>query len=827
MSDDTSLRALAERLGILSSYLSQDGSQLRSTSDETRVAILAVMGYDASSEARAHALLEELKERERERVAEPACVVRESELRASESGGLRFHVPESWGVRAGERVGYVLAIQSEGRDSRVRESSEARGHEGSESRIREVQESRIREGGEPRIREGGADVGEGGYFTVGLAPPPAPGYYDLRVTISAHGRRSDARQRLMVVPERCVIPERRGFGIVANLYSIRGARSWGVGDLTDLAALARWSGEGGAAFVGVNPLHALRTVGSEVSPYSPVSRLYRNSAYLDVEAVPELAECEEAWALLGSDAVRAELARLRTSDRVEYERKARLARPILDALYRCFARGSDSGPGSPSGRGGRGGGSAGGEERQRAYAEYREREGRALDDFAVFMALDEHISQASSEPVTWQNWPGEYQVADSPAVGGFVRSHEREVDFHRWLQFELDRQLSAAAAAGSGAGLAMGLYQDLAVASAPYGSDVWARPAIHASGASIGAPPDDYSATGQNWGLAPLDPHRLRDDGYRFWTALVRSALRHAGAIRIDHVLGLFRQFWIPAGMSGADGAYVRFPTRDLMGILALESARANAVIVGEDLGTVPPEVPGTLREWGILGTRVLLFERERDRTFRPATSYEPLSLATADTHDLPTLAGFWEGRDIELAAELGRIAGADAERAALRSRQNDRRLLADRLIADGAWEPDRRASSKEGAASARANLAPAPGEGTSSAAERASASAPASSPTSGPTSGSTSGSTSGDEPLPLPDATGLVKAVHRFLCSTPAVLVGISLDDLAGETEPVNLPGVSAEHFASWTRRMRTPLAKLLSRDRLIPPSGCQERSE
>ncbi len=697
MPHDTALRELAERLGILSSYLSQDGSQIRSTSDETRVAILAAMGYDASSEERARAVLAELREREAERVAEPVRVVRESELR------------------------------------------------------------------------GGGD----GRSPIPLEPPLGPGYHDVRIEVSAGGRRVETSQRLIVVPDRCVTPERPGYGIIANLYSIRGARSWGVGDLTDLAELARWSGEHGAAFVGVNPLHALRTVGGEVSPYSPVSRLYRNPAYLDIEAIPELAWCAEARAMLGEDSLQAELARIRSSDRVEYERSARLARPILEALHRCFME-----------RGG---------ERHRAYASYREREGRALDEFATFMALDEHFVRGSNASVTWQQWPEEYRIPASPVVREFARAHERKIDFHCWLQFELDRQLGVAADAGAKAGLSIGLYQDLAVASAPYGSDVWARPDLHATGVTFGAPPDDYSATGQNWGLTPLDPHRLRDDGYRFWIALVRSALRHAGAVRIDHVLGLFRQFWIPAGMSGADGAYVRFPTHDLMGILALESALHHAVIVGEDLGTVPPEVPGTLREWGILGTRVLLFERERDGAFHPAASYEPLSLATADTHDLPTLAGFWEGKDVRLAARLGRFPDADAERAAFRARQNDRRLLTDRLIADGALGAD-------GCNSTDVERAPA------AIGEPRQSQLPPQPPHPLPDPGTIG------KPVALPDSATFRDAVHRFLSSTPAALVGISLDDLTGETEPVNVPGVTAEHFASWTRRMRTPLAELVA---------------
>jgi 4-alpha-glucanotransferase len=762
MSHDTSLRALAERLGILSTYLSQDGSQLRSTSDETRIAILAAMGRDASSETLARAALDEIAEREAERIAEPAHVVRAAELRAPRAvaGGLRFRVPASWGVPAGARTKYELSITGEN------------------------------EGAPGVARSGEATTGDDGSFAIAVDPAPAPGYYDLAIAISARGRVGEARQRLVVVPERCVAPDRRAFGIIANLYSVRGARSWSVGDLTDLSELARWSGERGAAFVGVNPLHAIRTVGGEVSPYSPVSRLYRNSAYLDIEAIPELEECPEARAMLGDDSIRAELVRLRSSDRVEYWARARVARPILEALHRCFLARSGSGrpaptsrigspgapgvPGVPGVRDARvatGAGGAG-DERRNAYAAYREREGGALDDFATFMALDEHFVREGNVSVTWQRWPAEYRSPGSRAVREFARAHEREVDFHRWLQFELDRQLARAAVAGASAGLSLGIYQDLAVASAPYGSDAWSRQSIHASGVTFGAPPDDYSATGQNWGLLPLDPHRLREDGYRFWSALLRSSLRHAGAIRIDHVLGLFRQFWIPAGMDGSTGAYVRFPTADLMGILALESAKNGAVIVGEDLGTVPAEVPGVLREWGILGTRVLLFERDHDRTFRPAAGYEPLSLATADTHDLPTLPAFWEGRDIALATEVGRIATPDAERAALRSRQADRRLLSERLIADGALGADRSGRSTERPATAE-----------------------------------------------------LVKAVHRFLCSTPAVLVGISLDDLAGESEPVNLPGVSAERFASWTRRMRVPLGQLMAREDLLPPDGCEER--
>ncbi|HEY9449695.1 MAG TPA: 4-alpha-glucanotransferase, partial [Gemmatimonadaceae bacterium] len=561
----------------------------------------------------------------------------------------------------------------------------------------------------------------------------------LRLAICSQGRTREAEQTLIVAPSACVTPSRRSFGIVANLYSVRSARNWGVGNLGDLGELARWSGERGATFVGVNPLHAIRNRGGEVSPYNPVSRLYRNPIYLDIEAIPELADCAEARAMLASESVRAELARLRAGDYVAYERIASLERPILAALHRAFVERNAGDPGTLGPRG-------------RAYAVYLEREGAALTAFALFQALDEHFARSRVVPPTWHEWPAPYRNPASPEVAAFRESHESEVDFHRWLQFELDRQLALAALSGRRAGLSMGLYQDLAVASAASGSDAWAHQNLFAIGVSIGAPPDNYSAIGQDWGAPPLNPHRLFEDRYRYWIALVRSALRHAGALRIDHVLGLFRQFWIPAGMTGERGAYVRFPTNDLLGIVALESLRHRAVIVGEDLGTVPAEVPGILGQWGILGTRVMFFERETDGAFRPASSYEPLALATADTHDMPTVAGFWQERDIDLKRELGLLKSGAEERAARLARERDRLALLARLTADGALP-------------------------------------------------------SGGAP---PSGTELRGAVHRFICSTPAVLAGISLDDITGETDQVNVPGLGADTFPSWTRRMRAPLESL-----------------
>ncbi|MDQ3949226.1 MAG: 4-alpha-glucanotransferase, partial [Gemmatimonadota bacterium] len=357
----------------------------------------------------------------------------------------------------------------------------------------------------------------------------------------------------------------------------------------------------------------------------------------------------------------------------------------------------------------------------------------------------------------WRTWPHEFRSPKSPAVREFRRTYAELIDFHRWLQFETDRQLGEAAERARKSGMAIGLYQDLAIGTSPAGSDTWSSPDLFARGVCVGAPPDPYSATGQNWGLPPIDPRRLKEDGYRYFIGLVRAAFRHAGALRIDHVMGLFRVFWIPDGHSGTDGAYVRYPSDELLGILALESVRNNALVVGEDLGTVPPDVPPALAKWGVLSSKVLYFERADDGSFRPAEHYAAEALATANTHDMATLAGFWEGRDVELRAEVGLIE-KDAVNAAREERARDKRQLLRALnksrVLRERIDPD-----------------------------------------------------ANDPQIPSAELRG---AVHDFLALTPSVLVGVALDDVAGEGDPVNVPGVSPDEHPSWTRRMSKSLTQL-----------------
>jgi 4-alpha-glucanotransferase len=683
----TALTELAAHCGILDSYVPLTGGAPRVTPDETREAILAAMGFDVSSDAAAQRALEELRGWEATAEIDPVRVVRQG----------AHHVA----VRATGREEYVLQMDDE-----------------NYNRIE---------------REGVVTPDANGIATIELPPDLPHGYYGLRLYI----RCREFVQRLIVTPASCPVPDQRAFGIIANLYSLRGARDFGVGSFGDLATLAEWSARQGAAFVGVNPLHALRNAGNDISPYRPLSRIYRNPLYLDIEAIPEFAESHDARARLAKPWRQAELAALRESDRVEYERIAALQRPILESLYGTFeARhlGRDT-------------------ERGRAYERYVEQEGLPLERFARHRALEEHFSAKQGARVTWRDWHRDVHDPQSPHVGIFAGVRAHVVRFHQWIQFELDRQLALAAQRGADAGLSIGLYQDLAIGCADDGADVWANQDLFLDGVSLGAPPDDYAADGQNWGIPPMDPRRLRQRRYDYFITVIRAALRHSGALRVDHVLGLFRQFWIPRGMAGSRGAYVRFPVHDLLGILALESTRQRALIVGEDLGTVPPEVPGTLKSWGVLSSRVMLFQHEADGAFRPAASYEPLSLTTADTHDMAPLEGWWRGRDLELREQLGLFENSAAAAAARTARARERTGLAERLAAEG--------------------VIPA-----------------------------VEAVQQGGEPL----RTG----VHRFLRRTPALLVGLSLDDLTGEVEPVNVPGVSPERFPSWTRRMKTPLDSL-----------------
>jgi 4-alpha-glucanotransferase len=713
MQNQSPLERLAATVGILPEYVDQTGTETRVTSDETRIDILALMGIDASTSNRAQEALEVLEARARSRLLAPVRVVRKT---AADGSEVRLRIPCGISAGAKQPISWSLELVTEN-------------------------------GGSERF-EGVSEPERNGGVRLSLPETPPPGYHTVRVSARLGGAERSAEQSLIVVPDTCPsvgeLARRDSVcGITANLYTVRSEDNWGIGDLSDLGALLEWAAEVGGAFVGINPLHALRNRGLDVSPYSPVSRVFRNAIYLDIAAIPELEGSPEAQRMLGSATLRDERDALRSSGRIEYKRVMALKRRVLEVLHGTFTARRATGAG----------------ERGREYRRYVESQGEPLELFATFEALTDHLGLDN-----WREWPEQYRDPHSPQVAAFQGEHAEAVDFHRWLQYELDRQLGAAAERGARAGLPIGVYQDLAIGTSPAGADIWANPHLFLSGVSIGAPPDDYSASGQNWGLPPLDPRALHEDAYRYWITLVRASLRHAGALRIDHAMGLFRQFWIPDGMEGKRGAYVRFPADDLLGILTLEARRNGALVVGEDLGTVPPEVPPTLHRHNILSSRVFYFEQGA-HGFHAAAQYEPMALVTANTHDMPTLAGYWRGRDIEIKRELGIIESDEeaGERAA--AREGERRAILERLAADGVLTEAREPS--------------------------------------------------GDAELR--------GAIHAFLCRTPSAMVGLSLDDLVGEVEPVNVPGVSPERCSPWTRKLSVPIEALRRDPEVKAALGCE----
>jgi 4-alpha-glucanotransferase len=514
-----------------------------------------------------------------------------------------------------------------------------------------------------------------------------------------------------------------------------------MGDFTDLAQLCRAAGRLSAVTVGINPLHALfASEPLHSSPYSPSSRSQLDYLYIDPAAVPGFADD----AAIRSLAPAAALANVRGSELIDHAAVAALKRPVLEALYRRF-RDTHLKTRTKHGR---------------AFRRFQREGGEALTAFATFEALHEQQNGGAGR-FSWRDWPAALRDPHSGAVAEFARAHAQRVEFFQFLQWQADAQLGAAAEAGRAAGLALGLYRDLAVGVNPLGAAAWADQGLVVPGMAIGAPPDPLSRAGQDWGLAPINPLMLRQCGFRPFIAALRANMRHAGVLRIDHVMSLARLYWVPAGRSAVAGAYVRYPFAELLRLVALESCRHGCAVVGEDLGTVPSGFRETMQAANLLSYRVVMFERRHDGNFIPPGEYPPLAAASAATHDLATLKGFWLGRDIAWRQRLSLYPDAAAEMADLSDRYTARWQLLEAMAREGLMRGERFGEFL-------------PHEG---------------------------------EPVYTEE---LGEAILAFLARSRARLMLVQIEDVAGEVEQANLPGTSDAH-PNWRRRLSAPLDAIL----------------
>lgn len=705
------LDQLCERCGVLPEYRDIWGNA-HHTSDAAKRALLAAMGVAANTEDEIARSLHGFERREWERPLSPVQVVRE----AARPHRVAISLPA-----AEEQLTYCWCLRRES-------GAEERG-EFSPFALEEV---------------GRRDFDERTFVrrVLALVLPLEPGYHRFAIE-RGDGKGLTGEMSLIVAPAACYEPpviqgDGRVWGFAAQLYGIRSERNWGIGDFGDLRRMIEFCGEVGAGTVLLNPLHALfPDAPDHASPYSPSNRAYFNTLYLDVDAIADFAECAEAQAMVHAPQFQAQLRALRAAGQVDYRGVAEVKSKVLDRLYGHFrahhlARHTD---------------------RARAFRAFQSEHGESLRKQALFEALQEHFRAQDSGVWGWPAWPEAYLDQHAPEVAAFCDVHLDRVEFFEYLQWQAAGQLAAAGTRSWELGLGIGIMLDLAIGVAEGGAATWTRRELYALGASTGAPPDEINRLGQDWGLPPWIPHQLTAAAYEPFIEILRANMRDSGALRMDHVMGLQRLFWVARGLPVAEGAYVAYPFEDLLGILALESQRNRCLVVGEDIGTVPDEVRHALQPMGVLSTRLLYFERQDDGRLKPPQAYPVNAVAAVTTHDLPTLAGFWQGLDIDLRAQLHLFPDDEVRNHQVIARSEDGAQLLVALEGEGVLPPG-----------------------------------------------------SGLQPVAFPEMTAeLAAAVYTYLARAPSKLLLVQMEDGFGVREQPNLPGTMEPAYPCW--RLKMPL--------------------
>ncbi len=704
------LESAARACGIENGFWDIWGNY-HATPPEVTQAILESLGMDAGTEGDLQRSLMDRSRREWERLVAPSVVASESRPRI-----LAVQVPS-------DSLGQQVQINVQREDGSTASFA--------------VTLSELPDGGSADL-DGRTWIRK----QVRLPDDLPLGYHDVTVSLGS----VTATTRYIVTPDHAWKGTDTGgsgrvAGVAVSLYGVRSERNWGCGDFRDLLAVIDWVADTfQASFLSLNPLHAIHNRHPfNTSPYSPNSIFYQNFLYLDVEGIEDFSRCRRARHLRHRRDVCGEIETLRAAPLVDYERTGVLKLRFLKLLFVQFLR--EWRTGSP---------------RAREFEAFRSREGDLLEQFATYCALDEFLHRQNPEVWNWPQWPPEYQDPDGPATEAFRKRHWRAVMFYQYLQWQIDRQLDFAQQYARRR-LSIGLYHDLALATDSVGSDLWAQRQFFAPGCRVGSPPDDFAPKGQDWGFPPPNSERHREDGYRHFAESIRKNCRHGGALRIDHVMRLFRLYWIPDGYDAGQGAYVRELSDDYLRLLALESVRNRVIIVGEDLGTVEPAIRETLSRFGILSYRVFYFEKY-DGTFRRPDEYPAQALVSSTTHDLPTLTGYWANADIEARRQAGTI-DEEGYRTQLSARAQDKQKMVDALF--------------------QAHLLP----------EHL------------PRSASDYGTLTGE----------LRHAIAGFLALTRSQLWSINQEDITGEPDQQNLPGTTWQ-YPNWRRKMRFSIERLRS---------------
>ncbi len=496
------------------------------------------------------------------------------------------------------------------------------------------------------------------------------GYHD--VALSADDDEF-ARSRLIVAPEACYTPNeikegKKIWGLSVQLYCVRSEKNWGIGDFSDLALLIEKAAGVGADFIGLNPIHALYPANPNAcSPYGPSSRRWLNYLYIDVTAIDGYDDAS-VQAVVSSDEFKATLEHARNVEHVDYEAVAHVKLAALKAVFDVYdakyLRKSTK--------------------QNKAFKAFVEAGGESLDMLAVYDALQSHLKAEGKDSWGWPVFPQEYKDYYNPAVAKFKSANEQDVKFYMFLQWIAAQQLELASNKATDAGMTIGLYRDLAVGVSEGSAEIWGNKDLYCTGASVGAPPDILGPLGQNWGLPPMDPRKLYEQGYQPIIDLFASNMASSGSLRIDHVMALLRLWWVVKGDNAKDGGYVYYPVDDLLGILALESHRNQSLVIGEDLGTVPEEIRSKLADNGVYSYRVFFFEQAEDGGFFSPSHYPVQSMSTLTTHDMPTLIGYWHCLDLELGKEIGLYPTEEILQTLYADRHENKQAILDTLHGHG-----------------------------------------------------------------------------------------------------------------------------------------------